>query len=180
MSNANSLRVPKYRRHKAKGLAVVTLNGKDLYLGKYGSAASKEAYRRITTEWLQAGGNLTNSREEITVVEIIAAYMRYARSYYHKHGKATNEVYSVKRDLGVVRELYGREQASKFGPLALKTVRQAMIEKQWCRNHGNKQVDRVKRVFKWAVSEVLIPGSVFEALERVLKFNNWLSRVFLT
>ncbi|WP_197530536.1 tyrosine-type recombinase/integrase [Bythopirellula polymerisocia] len=182
MSNANSLRVPKYRRHNAKGLAVVTLNGKDHYLGKYGSAASREAYRRITAEWLQAGGNLTNSKEEITVVEItvveitvveitvveiIAAYMRYARTYYRKHGKATNEVYSVKRALGVVRELYGREQASKFGPLALKTVRQSMIEMGWCRNQVNKQVDRVKRVFKWAVSEEMIPGSVYEALRTV-------------
>ena len=39
MSNAVSLRPPKYRRHKAKGPAVVTLNGRDIYLGKYASAA---------------------------------------------------------------------------------------------------------------------------------------------
>ena len=44
MSDANSLRVPKYAHHKARGLAVVTINGRDVYLGKYGSAASHEAY----------------------------------------------------------------------------------------------------------------------------------------
>lgn len=167
MSNAISLRVPKYRHHKAKGLAVVTLNGKDHYLGKYGSAASREAYRRITAEWLQAGGKLINRRDEITVVEIIAAYMRHARTYYRKNGQPTNEVYSVKRALGVVKELYGRELACNFGPLALKTARQSMIEKDWCRSQVNKQVDRVKRVFKWAVSEEMIPGSVYEGLRTV-------------
>ncbi len=28
-------RVPSYRRHKPSGQAVVTLNGKDIYLGKW-------------------------------------------------------------------------------------------------------------------------------------------------
>jgi hypothetical protein len=50
MSNAVSLRPPKYRRHKAKGLAAVTINGRNLSLGKYGSAASKEEYRRLLAE----------------------------------------------------------------------------------------------------------------------------------
>jgi integrase len=56
----------------------------------------------------------------------------------------------------------------KFGPLALKTVRQAMIDKGWCRTQVNKQTDRVKRVFKWAVSEELIPSSVYESLRTVV------------
>ena len=33
--------VPKYGRHKASGQAVVTLGGRDFYLGKHGTAASK-------------------------------------------------------------------------------------------------------------------------------------------
>jgi hypothetical protein len=33
MSHAVSLRTPKYRRHKAKNLAVVTIVGRDIYLG---------------------------------------------------------------------------------------------------------------------------------------------------
>ena len=52
MSNASFLRVPKYRRHKSSGQAVVTLGGRDCYLGKYNTAASKQAYQRLTAEWL--------------------------------------------------------------------------------------------------------------------------------
>ena len=36
---------PKYRRHKASGNAVVTLDGQDHYLGRYGSKAIRRALR---------------------------------------------------------------------------------------------------------------------------------------
>ena len=32
------LRIPSYRLHKPSGQAVVTINGRDIYLGKYNSA----------------------------------------------------------------------------------------------------------------------------------------------
>jgi integrase len=67
-----------------------------------------------------------------------------------------------------LRELYGRTPAADFGPLALKAVRQHMIDIQkLCRNEINKRLGRIKRVFKWAVAEELIPSSVFEALRAV-------------
>ena len=49
------LRVPKYRRHKPTGQAVVTLSGKDHYLGKWNTTASKAEYSRLIGEWLAAG-----------------------------------------------------------------------------------------------------------------------------
>ena len=41
---------PKYRHHKASGQAVVTLNGRDRYLGKWRSKESRVAYERIIGE----------------------------------------------------------------------------------------------------------------------------------
>jgi len=43
-------RIPKYRLHKATGLAVVTLNGADHYLGRHGTAESREQYDRLIAE----------------------------------------------------------------------------------------------------------------------------------
>ncbi len=167
MSDALSLRLPKYRRHRAKGLAVVTLDGRDHYLGKYGSAESREKYRRLTAEWMLNGGALPVSRGDVTVAEVMAAYLRFAKGYYVKNGKHTNEVPMLKRAMGVVKALYSRERAAAFGPLALKAVRQRMIDEGWCRNQVNKQTDRVKRIFKWAASEEMIPGGVYESLRTV-------------
>jgi len=36
--------LPRYRKHKASGRAIVTLSGEDFYLGPYGSKASKLEY----------------------------------------------------------------------------------------------------------------------------------------
>ena len=48
-------RLPSYRPHKPTGQAVVTLNGKDHYLGWHGTQMSKDAYDRLTAEWLAGG-----------------------------------------------------------------------------------------------------------------------------
>ena len=39
-------RVPSYRLHKASGQAVITTRGRDFYLGKHSTPASREAYDR--------------------------------------------------------------------------------------------------------------------------------------
>ena len=46
---------PKYRHHRASGQAVVTIAGKDHYLGPWKSKASKVEYDRLIGEWLAAG-----------------------------------------------------------------------------------------------------------------------------
>jgi hypothetical protein len=39
--------LPSYRHHKPSGQAVVTLNGKDYYLGPWGTKTSRDAYDRL-------------------------------------------------------------------------------------------------------------------------------------
>lgn len=158
---------PRYRRHKSTGQAVVRLEGRDIYLGKHGTAASREAYKRFVAEWSQNGGKLPAPKHTATITEVIVAYVDFATGYYRKDGQPTNEVQTIKAAVKIVRELYGRTPAAEFGPLALQACREAMIGKDWCRNQINKQVDRVKRIFKWATRQQLIPGGVYEAIRCV-------------
>ena len=44
-------KVPSYCRHKASGRAVVRIDGKDHYLGIYGSPESHDEYERLISEW---------------------------------------------------------------------------------------------------------------------------------
>ena len=67
----------------------------------------------------------------------------------------------------MVRSLYGRIPARDFGPLALKACRRQMIDKGWSRPYTNAQVDRIRRMFRWAASDELVPGSVYEDLRTV-------------
>lgn len=165
MSSVNSLRTPKYRRHKGKGLAVVTLGGRDFYLGKYGSAASKEEYRRLVAEYLVSGAPPVEADpQSITVAEVLAAYLRFAKGYYRKGDKTTGEYGLMVDACRFVKPLYSRTVAVDFGPLALKAVRQSMIDAGLKRNTVNRHVGRVCRIFRWAAAEQLIPVSVPQGL----------------
>ena len=44
MPKPSTSRVPSYRCHKPTGQAVVTINGRDIYLGKWNSAESKAEF----------------------------------------------------------------------------------------------------------------------------------------
>ena len=128
MSKRHSfLSPPSYVKHKASGLAVVYQNGQTTYLGKYGSAASKEAYKRLVAEWTMTGCR-SDAGHEITVSEVMAAYIAHAKLYYRKAGKITREYGHVLEVCRAIKPLYGRALAIEFGPLSLKTVRQFLVD----------------------------------------------------
>ncbi|QDT33925.1 phage integrase SAM-like domain-containing protein [Thalassoglobus polymorphus] len=166
MSKPSTLRVPSYRRHKSSGQAVVTINSRDIYLGKWNSAASKAEYDRLVAESLTHGRQL-QSNSDRTVVEVLNAYRKFAESYYRKDGRVTSEYNGIKDALKLVREFYGRVSANEFGPLALKAVRQRMIDKGWSRSTINKAISRIRRCFKWAVENGLVRNDMYHGLMAV-------------
>ena len=161
--------IPKYRRHKASGQAVVTLNGEDFYLGPHSSKVSRLEYDRIVGEWIQNGRRpVRGSTCDLAVVEIINAYRKFADAYYVKNGQRTREAEIITHTLTYfIQPLYGRTLAVDFGPCALKNVREKMIEAGHSRGVINKNVDRIRRMFRWAASEEMITVTVFQALSTV-------------
>jgi integrase len=76
----------------------------------------------------------------------------------------TAEVATIRQP---VRELYGSQAAVQFGPRCLKAVRAMMIQRGWSRTHINRQIHRIRAMFRWATSKELIPPHVLEALRSV-------------
>jgi integrase len=168
MSTAQSTRLPRYRKHKPTGQAVVTLDGHDFYLGPWNCAASRREYDRLTGEWLAAGRRLPRSTSgEVSIVELAAAYWKYASGYYRKGGKATRTQERVKLSLRHLRRLYGEIPADQFGPLALQAMQQRFVREGKSRPYVNCLIEQIRRVFKWGVSQELVPASVFQALATV-------------
>ena len=159
---------PSYRKqkNKTKNRAFVVLGERRVYLGEYGTPDSLQRYDRVVAEWLQRGRQAPPPPpDDITVVEILARYWHHANAYYRRpDGSVTAEVETIRQALRPMRELYGRTPVAEFGPLALETVRQRMIEAGWCRSHVNKQISRVKLAFKWGVSKELAPPRVYQAI----------------
>ena len=48
-------KVPTYRLHRTSGQALVCLDGRRIYLGKWNTAKSRAKYRRVIAEWLATG-----------------------------------------------------------------------------------------------------------------------------
>jgi integrase len=155
-------RNPSYRRH-ASGQAVVTLSGQDIYLGPHGTAASKREYDRVVGEWLARGRQVQHGAGTLRVADVIKAYWDFISGYYAGE-QCRTELGSFRLALRVLRRLYGETSASAFGPVALQTVREAMIQEGWSRPYVNRQTNRVKRCFKWAAGQELIPPAVFHGL----------------
>jgi integrase len=159
---------PKYRKHKASGQAIVTIDGKDHYLGPWNTRVSRSEYDRLVSEWLANGRHSSRSKFDLTVAELVERFWDYANGYYrHPDGTPTGEASCFKKPLDILATAYGATLASEFGPLAIEVIRNTMIREGWCRNYINAQVARLKLVFKWGVSKELIPSSVHQALATV-------------
>ena len=176
MTTASRASVPKLCRHKATGRAVVRLDGRDRYCGVYGSSAARAEYDRLIALWLAHDRRLPEDKlgGDLTIEEILAAYLDHAEAYYRAtDGDATSELACIKLAIGPLRRHYGETLADDFGPRALIALRDALCRettrfgKPPARNTVNGYVRRVKAVFRWAVTQELVPPSVYEGLRAV-------------
>jgi integrase len=161
---------PTYRLHKPSGQAIVVLSGRMIYLGPHGSKASRDLYDQKVAEWLASGRRLPSQQEPsrggITVVEVAAAYLEFAKGYYRKDGKPTGSLLRVKAAAKYLK-LYARTSAAEFGPLKLRAIQQQLISEQKSRRYTNYVVEQIKRAFKWAASMEMIPAATFHAISTV-------------
>lgn len=171
----SSNKIPSYRRHKPTGQAVVTLNGKDIYLGKYELDSSRRAYDQVIAQWLanhkqQPASSRTGGRPASTLIDVnqlFNAYHDFASAYYVKDGKTTGEVSNILDAARPLIELFGPTLVSDFRPSNLKTVRQKMIDADLCRKTVNNRINRIRRIFKWGVENDLVAPDVLHALQAV-------------
>jgi integrase len=161
--------LPKYCKHKASGQAVVKVFGRYVYLGPYNTKTSKLEYDRVVAEWLAAGrpSQTITPHAEISVAEVMVAYLRHVKQRYVKNGNPTSEQHGIKSVLRRIRKIYSKSNAIEFGPLSLKAVRQQMVDDGLARSSINQNMGRIKRMFRWAASEELIPAAVYQSLSTV-------------
>ncbi len=157
--------VPGYLHHKPTGQAYVCLNGQFHYLGRWGTPESRTRYDQLLSMWLANGKRLPD--DELTIGELILGYNDFAKEYYRKDGKPTKEARSVREAMRPLRELFTATEAREFGPMRLKAVREKMVENGLARTTINNQVGRIKRMFKWATENEMVPSIVFEGLRAV-------------
>jgi integrase len=169
--STRSNRVPSYRLHRPSGQAVVTLHGHDCYLGKHGTPDSQAQYDRLVAQYVaerrqHAEGRA--ARPGLTITEmILATWPEAERHYCYPDGTPTGELENLRDALRPLRAMYGQTPAAEFGPLALRAVRETMMQAGLARTTINARINRIRRAFRWAASLELIPVAVPQALATV-------------
>lgn len=163
-ATAPKLRTPRMTLHKGNGQHRVRLNGRAHYLGTNPAEAEKK-YHRLIAEWMGAGRKPEVPQDEITVIELMARFRSgYAEKYFRDNRQSKEDML---RPLSVLKETYGELPAVQFGPLCLKAIQRNLESKELSRYWCNRTVFAIRRLFRWAVSEELLPSSVIHGLEAV-------------
>lgn len=160
--------LPQIRFHKTTGQAYVRLDGKMVYLGKATAgnvpAKVKDRYDEVVRHWLT---KKPVDSMGLTVDELAILYLEHACQHYRKNGIQTSEVTSIRSALRMLVTVAGESRVDQFGPLKLQNVRDQMINAGWRRKSINQQVNRIRRAFRWGMSQELIQPNTLAALESV-------------
>lgn len=173
--------LPSYLLHVQSGQARVRIEGHDILLGEFGSDESRIKYAEVIAK--VAGGvsvdplggsnrgslprNETDATSGPSVAELLLAFMRHAEGYYVVNGKTTAEVDCFKSAIRPVQQLFAMLPASDFGPLHLKAVQKKYVEAGWSRGFCNKSTNRIRHIWKWGVSNGMLPVATWQALQTV-------------
>jgi integrase len=159
------MRKPKYRKHSSRDRAFVEHDGRRTYLpGPYKSPESLAAYRTFLRQHELLHVERTDDKF-VHVAELASAFMKWARSTYPPGCRS--EASNCRAAVDHLLTIDGPTALAKYGPLRLKALQQHLAREGKSRNYINAVCSRVKRMFKWGVSEELIPPSIFHAIATV-------------
>ncbi len=167
---------PPYLHHRGSGQAYSTVGGRPVYHGVHGSAESRRNYAEFVRRWEegQAGQTPYVPPSGCTVEQMAAGYLDVARAKHaDPEGRPGKEYESLRLAL---RELAGFEAggvrlgtlpAAALGARDLKRLQGDWASKGRSPQTVNQMVGRVRRAFRWAVAEELVPASTLVALAAV-------------
>ena len=146
-----------------RSYAVVYINGRKIFLGKWGSVEADTEYRRILAEWVSNPVSPgTKSNGLATIDEPALAFLKWAKEYHEYR-----TYHCFKTAIEAMLELYGGISIRDFGCRKLTTLQSLFISKGYARTQVNRFVCCIKRVFSWGVKEELVPVEIANALKHV-------------
>jgi integrase len=165
-------RVPKLCHHKASNLGYVTdpATGDEVYFGKWGTPECVAAYSSWVQQLQARRGEVrsgTPPGTRVKVWQLLDDFLDHAEQHYQKHGKPTTEVPIFRRLVRQLNERHGREWADEFTPTRLKAMRELFVSAGHARGYVNREVGRIRAIWRWGVEMELVPVTVYHTLLEV-------------
>jgi integrase len=165
---------PSYRLHRSSAQAVVTLHGRDIYLGLHGSPESHARYAAAMRSFRDGRpAEAIAGPSGISVAEGVLIYCDYARRYYRDdRGNDTRQFPRIRRALGTLVELYASVTLADIGARELRDVQGRWVAQGLGRTYANHLLVATKTAFKWLVREGYYPANKWVEIQLVagLKF----------
>ena len=174
-------------RYHISGQSVVTIDGRDYYLGKHDSPESLARYTVLIADY-QAGGlklpadfdarsvderaaaildrsqPTQQAAQPLTVRHITASYREHVKTKYASNGA---ELHRINQICDEADKHEGDKRTDDYGPLALQRQRQRWIDGGNSRVYCNRLTNAVVRMFKYAVSQELASNETWQKLKSV-------------
>lgn len=157
-------RIPTVRHHKAKNLAYVFLDGKQVYLGRWDSDQSRAAYQDLLTR-LKAENADGNGSSGPTVGVLMVRYMNHVRANY-----SASQTENVRQMMIGLRDALSRLPIDQFGAPEAKQYRGRLAASGLARTTANKRLQLLRQMFKWGVVEGMVQAPTLEVIRCVPGF----------
>lgn len=161
------------KRPDGKHTSYVSLDGVRVYCGLWGTTAAQELYERTIAEWIARGRTMEVDKAIITMGELAALYIEHINREYADSQSVRDR---VRLSLRPLTELYFGLAAADFGPVALKCVRERMIDSGLALTSINARVATIVSMLRWAVESELIAGEVHHRCAAVRQLQRGRSR----
>ncbi len=164
--------------------AYTRVDGDRVPLGRYGDPDGWARFERIRDEWIAKNADRTPvGPDGLTVAELAERWLDHEKARADA-GRIDPKTYAAGRAIAeaVVAEHAGMP-VIRFGPKALKDIQARLIVTRCKVTHGryrdagepptlsraevNRRVNGIRRLFRWGVSEELVPPAVLASLEAV-------------
>ena len=161
---------PQYLRRTVKGhaYAFCRYDGRQVALGRYGSPESFTKYERCLAAFRTNTPEVVRDSDSpmpvLTVGEIAEKFLAAEKA---RMGNTQHVRYRLRHAMLDLVEAHAVVPAVAFGPKAFRSIRDRLTASGLARSEVNTKVYTIRRAFKWAVSEELIPVSVLQALHSV-------------
>lgn len=156
-------KLPKYcGPHKHSGKGYAWNKGRQIYFpGKHGSPESLRGYRRFLESLL--GERQDFSPRDTSVAELMECWLLenepdISAKNYHHYLQCAKEVIEA----GLADSL-----TCDFGPRKLKEFVGFLVDRGLARSTINQRISRLKCMFKWGVSEEMVPPDICHSLYSV-------------
>ena len=176
-------------RYHISGQSVVTIDGKDYYLGKHDSPETIARYAVLIKTYQDGGLKLASdfdpadldaraaillnhmapqptqqAAEPLMVRHITASYRGLIRT---KYASNPAELHRLNQICDETDKHEGDRRTEEYGPLALQRQRKRWIDGGNSRVYCNRLTNAVVRMFKWAVSQELVEHETWQKLKSV-------------